>query len=153
MLIKWLIKCTRHAKRKGTPNFASEEETVPVKTSNPHPINMPTTYEPNLLICATFGTSNKDNRVRRHQTVREETTPPFPSPYMKLGKNCSLEHATVEELVGMVSSSTQEEMNIESKARIGHLRMRGCGSTSALTVYSPTSSYEEENVEAFYVDL
>ncbi|KAK6731405.1 hypothetical protein RB195_007711 [Necator americanus] len=39
--------------------------------------------------------------------------------------------------------------------RIGRLRMRRCGPTSALTIfvaYAPTSSYEEE-VEAFYMDL
>ncbi|KAK6765323.1 hypothetical protein RB195_025307 [Necator americanus] len=39
---------------------------------------------------------------------------------------------------------------------IGRLRMRRCGSTPALTIfvaYAPTSSYEEEKVEAFYMDL
>ncbi|KAK6763701.1 hypothetical protein RB195_024140 [Necator americanus] len=40
--------------------------------------------------------------------------------------------------------------------RIVRLRMRRCGPTSALTIfvaYAPTSSYEEEEVEAFYMDL
>ncbi|KAK6748145.1 hypothetical protein RB195_001021 [Necator americanus] len=40
--------------------------------------------------------------------------------------------------------------------RIGRLRMRRCGAIPALTifvVYAPTSSYEEEEVEAFYMDL
>ncbi|KAK6766996.1 hypothetical protein RB195_026331 [Necator americanus] len=41
--------------------------------------------------------------------------------------------------------------------RIGCLRMRRCGPTPALTIfvaYAPTSSYEEEEeVEAFYMDL
>ncbi|ETN69168.1 hypothetical protein NECAME_15478 [Necator americanus] len=40
--------------------------------------------------------------------------------------------------------------------RIGRLHMRRCGSTPALTIfvaYAPTSSYEEEEVEAFYMDL
>ncbi|KAK6760531.1 hypothetical protein RB195_021846 [Necator americanus] len=39
---------------------------------------------------------------------------------------------------------------------IGHLRMRRCGPTLALTIfvaYAPTSSYEEEEVEPFYMDL
>ncbi|KAK6757769.1 hypothetical protein RB195_015532 [Necator americanus] len=39
--------------------------------------------------------------------------------------------------------------------RIGRLRMRRCGPTPALTIfvaYAPTSSYEEEEVEAFYMD-
>ncbi|KAK6764989.1 hypothetical protein RB195_025069 [Necator americanus] len=40
--------------------------------------------------------------------------------------------------------------------RIGRLRMRRCGPTPALTIfvaYAPTSSYEEEKVEASYMDL
>ncbi|KAK6745797.1 hypothetical protein RB195_012113 [Necator americanus] len=40
--------------------------------------------------------------------------------------------------------------------RIGSLRIRRCGPTPALiifVVYAPTSSYGEEEVEAFYVDL
>ncbi|ETN81352.1 hypothetical protein NECAME_17911 [Necator americanus] len=40
--------------------------------------------------------------------------------------------------------------------RIGRLRMRRCGPTPALTIfiaYATTSSYKEEEVEAFYMDL
>ncbi|KAK6728372.1 hypothetical protein RB195_005802 [Necator americanus] len=40
--------------------------------------------------------------------------------------------------------------------RVGRLRMRRCGPTPALTIFvahAPTSSYEEEEVEAFYMDL
>ncbi|KAK6741514.1 hypothetical protein RB195_009396 [Necator americanus] len=40
--------------------------------------------------------------------------------------------------------------------RIGLLRMRRCGPTPALTIfvaYAPTSSYDEEETEAFYMDL
>ncbi|KAK6749042.1 hypothetical protein RB195_001576 [Necator americanus] len=40
--------------------------------------------------------------------------------------------------------------------RIGRLRMRRCGPTPALTIfvaYAPTSSYDEEEVKAFYMDL
>ncbi|KAK6765484.1 hypothetical protein RB195_025412 [Necator americanus] len=51
-------------------------------------------------------------------------------------------------------------INIDSfeqlTTRIGRLRMRRCAPTPALTifvVYAPTSSYEEEEVEAFYMDL
>uniref|UniRef100_A0A0K0D776 Retrotransposon protein n=1 Tax=Angiostrongylus cantonensis TaxID=6313 RepID=A0A0K0D776_ANGCA len=50
-------------------------------------------------------------------------------------------------------------MNIDSfeqlTTRIGRLRLRRCGSTPALTifvVYAPTSNYDEEEVEAFYMD-
>uniref|UniRef100_A0A0K0D6B2 Craniofacial development protein 2-like n=1 Tax=Angiostrongylus cantonensis TaxID=6313 RepID=A0A0K0D6B2_ANGCA len=41
-------------------------------------------------------------------------------------------------------------------ARIGRLQLKRCGSTPALTifvVYAPTSNYDEEKVEAFYMDL
>ncbi|KAK6754706.1 hypothetical protein RB195_013597 [Necator americanus] len=40
--------------------------------------------------------------------------------------------------------------------RIGRLRIRRCGPTPAVTIfvaYAPKSSYEEEEVEAFYMDL
>uniref|UniRef100_A0A0K0CWL3 Endo/exonuclease/phosphatase domain-containing protein n=1 Tax=Angiostrongylus cantonensis TaxID=6313 RepID=A0A0K0CWL3_ANGCA len=56
--------------------------------------------------------------------------------------------------------NTSLSMNIDSfeqlKTRIGRLRLRRCGSTLALTifvVYAPTSNYDEEEVEAFYMDL
>ncbi|XGW29870.1 hypothetical protein V3C99_009149 [Haemonchus contortus] len=51
-------------------------------------------------------------------------------------------------------------MNIDSydslTTRIGRLRSRRCGSTPPLTIlvaYAPTSSYEEEELEAFYMGL
>ncbi|VDO75259.1 unnamed protein product [Heligmosomoides polygyrus] len=40
--------------------------------------------------------------------------------------------------------------------RIRYLRMKRCGSVPALTVfdaYAPTSDYENEEVEAFYVEM
>ncbi|ETN70869.1 hypothetical protein NECAME_14470 [Necator americanus] len=59
-----------------------------------------------------------------------------------------------------VLGNTSMAKNIDSfeqlTTRIGRLRMRRCGPTSALTIfvaYSPTSSYDEEEVEAFYMDL
>ncbi|KAK6761016.1 hypothetical protein RB195_022184 [Necator americanus] len=58
----------------------------------------------------------------------------------------------------LVNTSTAK--NIDSfeqlTTRNGCLRMRRCGSTPVLTIfvaYAPTSSYEEEEVEAFYMDL
>ncbi|VDO81803.1 unnamed protein product [Heligmosomoides polygyrus] len=51
-------------------------------------------------------------------------------------------------------------MNIDSyeslTTRIGRLRLKRCGSVPALTVfvaYAPTSDYDDEEVEAFYVEL
>ncbi|KAK6764341.1 hypothetical protein RB195_024605 [Necator americanus] len=56
--------------------------------------------------------------------------------------------------------NTSMAKNIDSfeqlTTRIGRLRMRRCGSTPALTIfvaYDPTSSYDEEEVEAFYMDM
>ncbi|KAK6744428.1 hypothetical protein RB195_011250 [Necator americanus] len=56
--------------------------------------------------------------------------------------------------------NTSMAKNIDSfeqlTTRIGRLRMRRCGPIPALTIfvaYAPTSSYEEEEVEAFYMDL
>ncbi|KIH56478.1 hypothetical protein ANCDUO_13341, partial [Ancylostoma duodenale] len=51
-------------------------------------------------------------------------------------------------------------MNIDSfeqlTTRIGRLRLRRCGSIPALTIfvaYATTSSYDDEEIEAFYMDL
>uniref|UniRef100_A0A0K0DI34 Endo/exonuclease/phosphatase domain-containing protein n=1 Tax=Angiostrongylus cantonensis TaxID=6313 RepID=A0A0K0DI34_ANGCA len=56
--------------------------------------------------------------------------------------------------------NTSLSMNIDSfeqlTTRIGRLRLKRCGSTPALTifvVYAPTSNYDDEEVEAFYMDL
>ena len=56
--------------------------------------------------------------------------------------------------------NTNLAMNIDSfeplTTRIGRLRLKRCGSVPALTVfvaYAPTSSYDEDEVEAFYADL
>ncbi|KAK6763753.1 hypothetical protein RB195_024184 [Necator americanus] len=55
--------------------------------------------------------------------------------------------------------NTSMAKNIDSfkqlTTRIGRLRMRRCGPTRTLTMlvaYAPTSSYEEEEIEAFYMD-
>uniref|UniRef100_A0A0K0DFB8 PPM-type phosphatase domain-containing protein n=1 Tax=Angiostrongylus cantonensis TaxID=6313 RepID=A0A0K0DFB8_ANGCA len=56
--------------------------------------------------------------------------------------------------------NTSLSMNIDSfeqlTTRIGRLRLKRCESTPALTifvVYAPTSNYDEEEVEALYMDL
>ncbi|KAK6751612.1 hypothetical protein RB195_003182 [Necator americanus] len=56
--------------------------------------------------------------------------------------------------------NTSMAKNIDSSeqltTRIGRLRMRRCGPTPALTTflaYAPTSSYDEEEVETFYIDM
>ncbi|KIH66769.1 hypothetical protein ANCDUO_02903 [Ancylostoma duodenale] len=56
--------------------------------------------------------------------------------------------------------NTNLAMNIDSfeqlTTRIGRLRPRKCGSIPAVTIfvaYAPTSSYDDEEIEAFYMDL
>uniref|UniRef100_A0A0K0CZ81 Endonuclease/exonuclease/phosphatase domain-containing protein n=1 Tax=Angiostrongylus cantonensis TaxID=6313 RepID=A0A0K0CZ81_ANGCA len=56
--------------------------------------------------------------------------------------------------------NTSLSMNIDSfeqlTLRIGRLRLKRCGLVPALTifvVYAPTSNHDEEEVEAFYMDL
>ncbi|EYB82664.1 hypothetical protein Y032_0354g3307 [Ancylostoma ceylanicum] len=56
--------------------------------------------------------------------------------------------------------NTNLAMHIDSfeqlTTRIGRLRLRRCGSTPTVTVfiaYAPTSSYDENEVEAFYMHL
>ncbi|VDM53907.1 unnamed protein product [Angiostrongylus costaricensis] len=82
------------------------------------------------------------------------------TPFMTPEKNCSSEHATVEESAASAFSSTRVCPCINSfeqlTTRIGRLRLKRCASTLASTVfvaYAPTSSHNEEKVEAFYVDL
>ncbi|KAK6736849.1 hypothetical protein RB195_019504 [Necator americanus] len=72
----------------------------------------------------------------------------------------SLPIKLIEVLVEMVLVKTSMVKNIDSSeqltTRIGRLRMRRYGPTPALTIfaaYAPTSSYEEEEVEAFCMDL
>ncbi|KAK6759241.1 hypothetical protein RB195_021079 [Necator americanus] len=96
----------------------------------------------------------------RHLISAEDTLPSLSNYYRsQVVQNNAEEHATVEDLVELVSSSTNMAVNIDSFeqliTRIERLRMRRCSSTVALTifvVYAPTLSYEEE-VEAFYMDL
>uniref|UniRef100_A0A0K0D8D6 Endo/exonuclease/phosphatase domain-containing protein n=1 Tax=Angiostrongylus cantonensis TaxID=6313 RepID=A0A0K0D8D6_ANGCA len=56
--------------------------------------------------------------------------------------------------------NTSLSMNIDSfeqlTTRIRRLRLKRCGSTPALTIfaiYAPISNYDEEEVQAFYMDL
>ncbi|KAK6750534.1 hypothetical protein RB195_002482 [Necator americanus] len=57
----------------------------------------------------------------------------------------------------LVNTSMAKNDSFEQlTTRIGRLRMRRCGPTPALTIffaYAPTSSYDEEDVEAFHMDL
>uniref|UniRef100_A0A0K0D2L6 Alpha-methylacyl-CoA racemase n=1 Tax=Angiostrongylus cantonensis TaxID=6313 RepID=A0A0K0D2L6_ANGCA len=54
------------------------------------------------------------------------------------------------------SLSMKIDSFIQLTTRIGHIRIKRCGSKPALTifvVYAPTSNYDEEEVEPFYMDL
>ncbi|KAK6765814.1 hypothetical protein RB195_025622 [Necator americanus] len=77
------------------------------------------------------------------------------------GKELLLRTCDSEGVGGVgVLVKTSMAKNIDSfeqlTTQIGRLRMRRCGPTPALTIFvanAPTSSYEEEEVEAFYMDL
>ncbi|VDM60251.1 unnamed protein product [Angiostrongylus costaricensis] len=56
----------------------------------------------------------------------------------------------------VTSLSTNIDSIEQLTTRIGRLRLKRCGSISALAifvVYAPTSNYDEEKVEAFYMDM
>ncbi|VDM58203.1 unnamed protein product [Angiostrongylus costaricensis] len=74
-------------------------------------------------------------------------------------ENCSSKRATVVGGVGVLVN-TSLPMSINSfeqlATRIGRLRLKRCGSILAsriLVVYASTSSYEDEEAKAFYMDL
>ncbi|VDM51679.1 unnamed protein product [Angiostrongylus costaricensis] len=82
-------------------------------------------------------------------------------PSMTPEKNCLSEDTTSREVDGVgILVSTSLSMNIDSfeqlTTRVGRLRLKRCGSMPASTlfvVYAPTSNYDKEEVEAFYMDL
>ncbi|VDP38274.1 unnamed protein product [Heligmosomoides polygyrus] len=91
------------------------------------------------------------NQTRRHHPYTPPTTPE---------KNCSSEHATAGGRRRWSLRHYALAMNIESyeslTSRIGRLRLKRCGSVPALTVfvaYAPTSDYDDEEVEACYMEL
>ncbi|VDP11582.1 unnamed protein product [Heligmosomoides polygyrus] len=103
---------------------------------------------------------DQEDQVRRHRTDLDEKTPPLHAVYdfgeeLLLGTRGSRGVGGVGVLVNTVLA-----MNIDSyqslTSRIGRLRLKRCGSVAALTVfvaYAPTSDYDDEEVEALYVEL
>ncbi|KAK6731131.1 hypothetical protein RB195_007538 [Necator americanus] len=78
---------------------------------------------------------------------------------MKLEKNLGTCDSRGVGGVGVLVNTSMAK-NVDSfeqlTTRIRRMRMRRCGPTPAFTIfvaYAPTSSYEEEEVEAFYMDL
>uniref|UniRef100_A0A0K0D337 Endo/exonuclease/phosphatase domain-containing protein n=1 Tax=Angiostrongylus cantonensis TaxID=6313 RepID=A0A0K0D337_ANGCA len=100
------------------------------------------TYTCILVLDRGLAHASKNDKIRRHRPGRDETTPPI--------QRCGVD----------VFVNTSLSVNIDSfeqlTTRIGRLRLKRRGSTPALTVfvvYAPTSNYDEEEVEAFYMDL
>ncbi|VDO66330.1 unnamed protein product [Heligmosomoides polygyrus] len=91
------------------------------------------------------GDASQEDQVRRHRTDRDEKTPPL--------------HAACDsgEELFLVACDSRGVGGYESlSSRVGHVRLKRCGSVPALTVfvaYAPTSDYDDEDVEAFYVEL
>ncbi|VDM51607.1 unnamed protein product [Angiostrongylus costaricensis] len=76
---------------------------------------------------------------------------------MPMEVKCTSEH---EVGGGSFLVNTSLAINIDSFEQlttwIGRSRLKRCGSIPALTIfvaYPPTSNYDEEEVEAFYMDL
>ncbi|VDM57971.1 unnamed protein product [Angiostrongylus costaricensis] len=77
--------------------------------------------------------------------------------------NCSSEDATAEESAALALSSIplwnfghEHRFSPKTNTLIGHLRLKILGSTPALTiflVYGPTSTTDEHEIEAFYVEM
>ncbi|VDM56027.1 unnamed protein product [Angiostrongylus costaricensis] len=85
---------------------------------------------------------------------REEATDSTPS--MTPEKNCSSEHTTAEELAASVLSSThrfiQATNNPNRTFTIKEMWINRCGFT-IFVVSAQTSSYDEEEVEAFHMNM
>ncbi|VDO96955.1 unnamed protein product [Heligmosomoides polygyrus] len=101
---------------------------------------------------------SEEDQVWRHRTDRDEKTPPLHDAYdsgeeLFLGTCDSRGVDGVGVLVNMhLAMNTFESLT----SRVGRLRLKRCGSVPALTVfvaYALTSDYDDEEVEAFYVEL
>ncbi|KAK6759194.1 hypothetical protein RB195_021051 [Necator americanus] len=96
-----------------------------------------------LLVFRRLGTSSPG--VKRRERSEDHRCPQSSQPRW-------------EPYVGvLVKTSMAKNINSFEQiiTRIRRLRMRRCGPTPALTIfvaYAPTSSYEEEEVEAFYME-
>ncbi|VDO86326.1 unnamed protein product [Heligmosomoides polygyrus] len=104
--------------------------------------------------------ASQEDQVRRHRSDRDEKTPPLHAAYDS-GEELFLGTCDNRGVGGVsVVGNTHLAMNIDSyeslTTRIGRLRLKRCGPVPALTVfvaYAPISDYEDEEVEAFYVEL
>ncbi|KAK6765554.1 hypothetical protein RB195_025457 [Necator americanus] len=106
----------------------------------------------------------------RKESPDQATVPGFPP-------EAAIEDLTMQDIIGLTETKRRYSLNAvlvgdgvlvntsmtkninsfeQPTTRIGRLRMGRCGPAPALTIfvaYAPTSSYKEEEVEAFYVDL
>ncbi|KIH43699.1 hypothetical protein ANCDUO_26290 [Ancylostoma duodenale] len=80
--------------------------------------------------------------------------------YNVIGLTETRRHRPLNTIFDTVLVNTNLVMNIDSfeqpTTRIGRLRLRRCGSIPALTIvvaYAPASSYDDEEIEAFYMEL
>ncbi|VDM55051.1 unnamed protein product [Angiostrongylus costaricensis] len=104
--------------------------------------------------------ASKRDKVRCHRPGRDEKTPAF-QPVYDTGEELFLGRCDSEGVGGVgVLINMSLSMNIDSfeqlTTRIGRLRLKRRGSIPALriiVVYAPTSNYDEEEVEPFYMDL
>ncbi|EYC22147.1 hypothetical protein Y032_0017g3178 [Ancylostoma ceylanicum] len=98
-----------------------------------------------------------EHQVRCHRTDRDEEAPTAER-HLRYWKIIVPWNRGVGGVGVLVNTNLAK--NVDSfeqlKTRIGRLRLRRCGSTPAVTVfvaYAPTSSYDEDEIKTFYMDL
>ncbi|VDP50114.1 unnamed protein product [Heligmosomoides polygyrus] len=102
----------------------------------------------------------QEDQVRRHGTDRDENTPP-PTRPCDSGEELFLGTCDSSGIGGVgVLVKTHLAMNIDSyeslTTRIGRLRLKRCGSTqafTAFTAYAPIPDYDDDEADAFCVEL
>ncbi|VDO18546.1 unnamed protein product [Heligmosomoides polygyrus] len=108
--------------------------------------------------------ASQEDQAGRHRTGRDEKTQPLHAAYHPPSEHATAGDGTVRDSRGVggvgVLVNTHLAMNIDSyeslTSRIESLRLKRFGSVSALTAliaYAPTSDYDDDDVEAVYIEL
>uniref|UniRef100_A0A0K0DIH2 Endonuclease/exonuclease/phosphatase domain-containing protein n=1 Tax=Angiostrongylus cantonensis TaxID=6313 RepID=A0A0K0DIH2_ANGCA len=102
--------------------------------------------------------ASKKDKVRRHWPRRGQNTPPIQCRLRQWRRTvpCNSRGFDGFDVLVITSLSMNIDLLEQLTTRIARLRLKRCGSIPAFTifvVYAPTSNYNEEEVEAFYMDL
>ncbi|ETN75480.1 hypothetical protein NECAME_12347 [Necator americanus] len=162
---------SKHSNRKESPDSGGKPGTVvPSRTELQESCRLPKRKRTRMAICtynartlaseAAIEDLMMQAKKIKYDVIATRRRPPLNAVY-ETGEELFLRTCDSRGVGGVgVPVNTSMAKNINSfeqlTTRIGRLRMRRCGPTPALTIfvaYAPTSSYEEEEVEAFYMDL